>query len=445
MPAAVPAFVAFHAELQADYPPAFADSAYLLRRIASGERLFGGSAVLRFAVVARAARQSWRRVVEPAPARKVDVLVIHVPDRADYYPLLCPVAAELERRGTLVTQLTPSTGWPQAAPAAWRRAQGNYGQLKRHEARFAARWGLTDEGRLELTTVLRTQAYDAARTASALEASAAKVGVAIHTKLEPGVLTGFRETGVPLLLMQHGVFSGAWPEHDFMGSSLLLAWGPYFSDELASFEGPTPPSTVVGNPRLEGLLVDRSAHGKRGGAVYFGTNYAEDVDRRALRLVAEALRGLDGPPTLYRPHPSEGKEKYQELVADGIIRAEQLATSGDSYDLVSGAGVVLGSQTTLLLEAAAIGVPALQVLPDDVPVDWAKRGLPHASAKEDVGSMVRAALHDGAYAADLVRAARPLTQAMFSEPRGAAMRSARAVEAALTGVSSPTVPGAVRA
>src|SRR5690606_20230267 len=117
---------------------------------------------------------------------------------------------------------------------------------------------------------------------------------------EPGVLTGFREAGVPLLLMQHGVFSGAWPEHDFMGSSMLLAWGPYFCNELASFKGPTPPSTVVGNPRLERLLVQRNALAKRGGAVYFGTNYAEDVDRRALRLVAEALRGLDGPAPLYR-------------------------------------------------------------------------------------------------------------------------------------------------
>lgn len=435
----------FCAELQAEYPPAFADSAYLLRRIASGERLFGGSAIQRFAVAARAARQSWRRVVEPAPERKVDVLVIHVPDRADYYPLLAPVAAELERRGTPVTQLAPSTGWPQTSPSAWRRARALYGQLKRHEARFAARWGLTDEGRLELATVLRSQAYDAARTASALEASAAKVGVAIHTKLEPGVLTGFREAGVPLLLMQHGVFSGAWPEHDFMGSSMLLAWGPYFCNELASFKGPTPPSTVVGNPRLERLLVQRNALAKRGGAVYFGTNYAEDVDRRALRLVAEALRGLDGPAPLYRPHPSEGREKYRELVADGVIRADQLATSGDSYDLVHSAGVVLGSQTTLLLEAAAIGVPAVQVLPDDVPVDWAKRGLPHAATKEDLGSMVRAALHDRAYAAGLVSAARPLTQAMFSEPRGAAMRSARAVEAALTGASSPTVRTAVSA
>lgn len=443
----VPGFAEFHAELVADYAAPFADAAHLLRRLAAGEQLFAPAgargaaraslterAALTWPVLARAARSAWGQARNPDPLGAADVLMMHVPARSDYHALLVPVAAELEKRGTRVAHLAAGGGWHQAAGGAVAAARARYAAARGQEERFARSWGLDDGARRDLRTLLKVQAWDAVITGRALATTGARVGLAIHTNLDPGVLTAFREARVPLLLMQHGVFSGAWPEHDFLGASLLMTWGPYFSAELKKFPGPTPPTTVVGNPRLELLLKARQATGAAAdaGVVYFGTNYDESVDTRALRLAARALAGLPKGLVRYRPHPGESLAKYRALVAEGVVAGEQVVTGADSYDLLPAAGVVVGSQTTLLLEAAAIGVPAVQVLPEAAPVDWAARGLPHASTEGELRRTVATALAAPELAAGLVAAARPLAQSMFAGPRGAALRSARVVEAAIT-------------
>ncbi len=406
MPLSPEAFAAFRRELEADYPPLFADAAFLLQRLREGEAPLGLSAgssprMAPFALEKLALRGQARRPHAP-PA---DVLASFFPGRPDYRDLMAPALAELRRRGQRVVVALPPRrelqgldfgGAPRmalepfAGPARYVAARAAYTRLHPDERRFAQRFGLAGDARAHLSIVLQASCWQHELFYAALRATGARAVFGLHFTLHPGFLGAVRrrraETGAPsVTLIQHGVFSHAWETHDFFGADRVLLWGAAAAEELAAFPGATPPVTLVGHPKLDAMRRAAAARAHSTGAprvLVLGTNGVEAREREAIVLAAEALPETATRQVRFRPHPREPRTTYEALIDRGVLRPGQIEADGDVYDAVLAADLVLGTQTTLLPEAVALGVPAAQLLPERFEVDWARRGLANASSRE---------------------------------------------------------------
>lgn len=471
--------------LARDYPTAFSDAAHLLFRLTLGERLHPGKRatvpVAGLLHEKRAVTALRRRLTSGANIRRAEVLLVLKPDREDYYELLAAPAEQLVSRGhdvavvalarnsafthshneTLSSDELPQSAhgalqlmdWQDLGLASYPQAKRRYRTLRGSAARFSAAHELSGSAHRELQLTLSAYASDEAVMQLLLERTGAKLAVGIHAVLNPGILGALRSRRsagypVPWVLIQHGVFSGDWPEHDFFGADLLLTWGQYFSDELARYPGEAPPTRVVGRPGLELLLNKRrerrSTEAAGRGAdrctrvVFFGTNGPPQMTRSALALVSEALGEVEGVNVSYRPHPAEPIASYQQFVASGAINPQQLALSEPLEELLLNADLVLGTQTTLLPEAAAIGIPALQVETGQSQMRWGESGFPQATSVEDLRRQVIVFSQDPDGPKRLLARSSELTATMFAQVGNGAAHCATVIEELL---EAPPQPG----
>lgn len=468
----------FYAELEAHYPASFVDAGHLLRRAVEGEDLYQldarrSSFLMRWFLESRALKLLRdRRVVDRRPhstparqarATSYDVLGLLLPARRDYTVLIAPSLQELRRRGRRVAVIAENAAsldprllkgldvfsleeW--ATLRTYRLARARYGRLAVDRVRLERLYDLGQPERRNVALTLQAQAWQQQAFAALLAALEPRAIVGLQFTLFPGVATALREHrsaggATFVFLIQHGVFSGAWPEHDFRGADLLLTWGRYFSDELASFPGPHPPSAVVGHPRLEELANSMPTTRESGSdaaypdasrryrILYLGTNGVEADDTAAVQLVARSLSDTERLDVRYRPHPNEPMRKYEELVASGQLRAEQVVRDSDSYHELLQADLVLGTQTTMLPEALALGIPAIQVCPERFKVDWHMHGMASASEPIALERLVRAVLSEPEVRRSLLEAGKTLADRMFSDPRGVTERLASTIESRL--------------
>jgi len=437
-----------------------------VERILHGEDIYGLDASLR-GVLAPGAL-AWRalRSRGPAPATidDTEILVLYLPSRRDYAELLGPPTAELVRRGRRVRVVVPGRrGRPDAAfggaevlplerfgsAGAYRAARRALRELEPELRRFANDFGLTPQQRRQLGLCMQAYAWERELFTAALARTGAEAVFGLHFTLNPGLLGAVaarrRASGrpLPVALLQHGVFSHGWADHDFHGADLVLTWGTYFDRELAAFQGATPAARAVGNPRFERLAAGRAERPPRDRprVLYIGTNGEEAADRAAFELVAEALAPQAGLEVLFRPHPDEPREKYAALVAAGTIRADAIRDGGRAHDLLGEVDLVVGTQSTLLLEGIAMGVPGIQVLPERFEVDWARRGLPAVSDAAGLRELVAAFLHEPEAG---LAAAGPLVRDMFGGTGAASTAAAAAAAGAAAGALEDLLDGARR-
>jgi hypothetical protein len=436
-------FAAFADELAAGYPPAFAHLAWQLYRLTRGDSPVGPLRARQRAFAPFTLEYLFAAPRPPLPEdRRADVLVTFFPARPDYAGLLAPVAAELTRRGVAVGTLLPTEsadpGLPgpalrlgsYAGPRAYAAARARWAVLTGHARRFAARHGLDAEGRAALALLLHNYAWQEATSRAALEDVRPRVVLGLHFMTDPGLRAGVETTRARprprVVLLQHGLFSGEWPTHDFHGADLVMLWGEASREELARFPDP-PAAVVVGNPRLAGAgRVGPATVDDAPVVLVAGTNGDPEVSRRALSTALGALRELPGVRVRVRPHPREPRSVYEGARADGLLTDDMLDASPDPYDAVRGASVVVGTFSTLLPEAIALGVPAVQVVEDGADLWWTG-GMAAAASPADLRAVVARLVSDEAYRADVLAREAPTARAAFGEPARAASLAADAV------------------
>lgn len=440
-------FQAFRERLASAYPPAFAHLAWQLYRLTRGEQVVGPIRARHRALAPLALEYLFARRRPPLPpARRADVLVAFFPFRPDYAGLLAPVAEELARRGASVATLlppeAPDPGLPgpalslaaYAGPRAYAHARRRWAALAGHVRRFAAEHGLDAARRTALRLLAQSYLWQEAATLTALADVRPRALLGLHLMTDPGVMGGValhRASGARLrvVLLQHGLFSGDWPTHDFHGADLVMLWGEASREELARFPD-APPAVVVGNPRLAALGLGAGAEGPAPGGpatvLVAGTNGDPEVGRRALLTALEALRGLGGVRVRVRPHPREPRAAYEEAARTGLLPPGALDASPDPYAAVRAASVVVGTASTLLPEAVALGVPVVQVL-DGGERTWWSGGLAAASTPGDLRALVSRLVSDAAYRAEVLAGEAVTARAAFGDPAGAAALAAEAV------------------
>lgn len=448
-------YFAFQQRIEHRYPEAFTDAAWQLHRIITGSPESRVTpwrrALLPFGLVKLALRGQLRL----PEAELSDVLVTFFPARSDYWDLLAPAVEEASRRGARVSVALPPvvSSAPQplgSAPAFKLSSFASpllYGLARRREASlraplsdFVNEFGLDAEQRASALLLLQAYSWQLELLAAALRSIKPAVVLGIHFMLNPGFVGALREAGrrgsrTPTLLLQHGVFSHTWETHDFIGADKVLVWGARAAAELDLFPGVKPQAKVVGNPRLEVLaaLAKRVEPGSRQTLLVLGTNDTATPERQrdALRMVAEALPTTAARSVLYRPHPSEPREPYDELIASGAISEAQVQRAGTVHEALLRADLVVGTTSTTMLEAITLGVPAIQVLPERFEVDWHTAGMITASTPEQLTELALAILSSATSRSAALELERSLARDLLGEPAGAAKRIADAVLAEL--------------
>jgi hypothetical protein len=316
------------------------------------------------------------------------------------------------------------------------RARSAYSRLRPYRGQFAKMFQLAAEQRANLSVELQAYCWQRELFTKALESSNARVVFGLHFMTHPGVRGAIRSHGAYTFFMQHGLFSGAWPTHDFHGADQVLLWSSRAAEELNRFRTPLPTAVITGNPKLEALIpaTDYSAGSARNTAsqrqrvLVLGTNGDTDRDVRALRLAASALPDTDFRQVTFRPHPAEPKERYYSMVSEGLIRADQLDSTPDVYTSLQSVDVVLGTQSTLLIEAAAIAIPVVQLLPELFEQDWSRYGMPSASTPEKLTAILDQLRSEPAAAQRALQSLHKLVDGLIGNVNGAAERAADAIE-----------------
>lgn len=313
-----------------------------------------------------------------------EVLVPFTPYREDQEPFVFPVLERLTAQGIHTTLLLPRT----APGRAVQRAPNGVEVLREHELADWRTYRSTrrnqtgirsrldrlaevvplDRGRRARTRKLFARFYWQRALFDRLLTNADPdlvYGLYVGTA-RPGYLAALRDRPTDerpeLVLLQHGVITPRSPP-DFRGADRILAWGTHQARFLKrwSLIDP-PPIEIVGNPKvdqLRGRVPPPSLEDDQDLTVLFISNpdivQGEDVNRRALEIFNEAAKSANGWTPRYRPHPFESLDKFPPDPGSNRIDRSKLP------DALETADVVIGRESTALLEAVATGRPAIQV------------------------------------------------------------------------------------
>lgn len=260
----------------------------------------------------------------------------------------------------------------------------------------------------------------------------------IHYMLNPGYLAAIDEAKVrgcrfKNILVQHGVFSEAG-FHDFKGADHVILWGKYFETVLQNIDNvPIPPSRVIGNPKLEVQLSrlqrKQKAQSKSGEkTILFAstpdTALSGDGNAKALQLFVHTVNNLGQQRIIYKLHPSEDRRPYDHYAQKGLIELGQVVENVSIYDLIDMADVVVGTQSTVLPEAIALGRPVIQLLPDRCQTDWLQYGLMVASTERELCEQIRLTTECPDHRELVLQNEQKLARAMFGNLEGSSRRIA---------------------
>jgi len=197
---------------------------------------------------------------------------------------------------------------------------------------------------------------------------------------------------IPVIEMQHGIF-GAWhiaynfpakviPEYC---AKYFFSYGEYYRSFLVNLFGDnifTVGSFMLDNTLLKFQNKKRKISSK---ILIISTINNEDLIKIAIDLVAKArIKGLS---VVYRLHPEENDNINSLLVNSGIEIRYPLLES--VYESLGDCVCVLGQNSTVLYEAAALGILALQL--NGIHAD--KHPFPIINNPEDIFFLINSKMH----------------------------------------------------
>jgi UDP-N-acetylglucosamine 2-epimerase len=245
----------------------------------------------------------------------------------------------------------------------------------------------------------------------------------LHFVLHPGYLYAVNDLAeeIPIVLVQHGHIGGlrALGFHDFRGAENVILWGRREQEELESRDNiPVPLSIVVGNPKLayiKNQLDESATKSNRVNVLYVssaGGAASLQQSRRALQIFNKALTNLEQVSIEYRPHPLEDVQNFPEESMGSDVSKEDIVSAPGVYEHLTRADIIVGTQSTVLLEAVALGVPVIQLLPEQATTDW-DPGIVGANSVGRLTEEIRDILDDDAYRDQLIRQEQEYVKGIF--------------------------------
>lgn len=229
-----------------------------------------------------------------------------------------------------------------------------------------------------------------------------------------------RRRGITSVGLQHGFIYRHWlnylhepdemlagaPDHGFPRPDLTLLFDGYSAEHLAA-AGHFPPGSceVAGSPRLDALVaatrelpaetVARARHdaGASGSEalVLVVTKFREA--KHVLPALIAAARGMKDLQVAIKTHPAETPDVYAAL-ADGASKVRVLPASAPLAPLLAAARAVVTVNSTVALDAAVLGVPALVLgLPNNLS-PFVDAGAMAGAADDEVGPALSRILYD---------------------------------------------------
>jgi hypothetical protein len=323
----------------------------------------------------------------------------------------------------------------------YRRARKLYGRLTPWLSKLSSVLRFDSERRRRTHILFQNYCMDKEIFADVLAFTRPSVTYGLHFIQNPGYLAAIDEIRAngsfpKKLLIQHGAFA-CEDFHDFKGADCVILWGEHFHGVLSTYRlTPVPDSKVLGNPKLEILpskrkVLSETYHPASGKGIVLFLSTPDcpgaDYNTRALHIFAEcAHKRLGHYRVLYKPHPGENPgSAYRPLFQEGFIMQDQMVDRVSSvYGLIEQADVVVGGHSTVLPEAAALGIPVIQILPAMSGTDWVQQGMLGASTEQELSDRVQAILTNPEYRRTVLAAQQGLAEKMFGTLEGSSERIA---------------------
>lgn len=303
--------------------------------------------------------------------------------------------------------------------------------------RLSCKAGLSSYQVCKLKIFYQSYALDKAAALKALQLLKPRVVLGIHYIRRPGCLDALLslKQRPAIILIQHGFFSPDTMEfHDFKGADSVILWGNYFQQALNKMPEP-PPSLVIGNPKLEQCLEEvrrmeesgklEKENGKtRLLFISSGSPGMNKIYRDSLKIFTQAVKDLSHVEIRYKLHPTESEKTGYLYYESGGGNSGKSILKGGVMELIYKADIIVGSISSSLYEAMAVGKPVVQVLPPDIDSDWNLRGLACASDVESLKALINKLRVDNNFLSLILKAQREFTEDLFEELPGSAERIA---------------------
>jgi hypothetical protein len=241
-----------------------------------------------------------------------------------------------------------------------------------------------------------------------------------------------RRRGIPSVGLQHGFIYRHWlnylhepdemtpdPDHPadagFPRPSMTLLFDAYASAHLLR-SGRFPPDAlaVSGSPRLDALVTAAGAltpdavarAGAEAGAppprdlVLAVAKYKEV--RHVLPRLASAIAAMPGVQLAIKTHPAETPDVYDAVVRQAP-NISVLPAAHPLAPLLRASRAIVTMNSTVALDAAVLGVPALVIgLPNNL-TPFVEAGALAGAAADDIQPVLERLLHDEEFRAELAR------------------------------------------
>ena len=321
-------------------------------------------------------------------------------------------------------------------PLVYYKAKLNYRQLFPEIQKLCQEMQLNKSQSQDTINFFKTFFWDKAYFQKILETTRPSLIYAIHYILHPGYLAAideFKDKGFKLhnIAIQHGALANLG-YHDFKGVDCVILWGEKFKAILDNFaQVPVPPSKIIGNPKLELGLANQKVRKlqftgdkkkQKKIILYASTKTSNELlDAGALNIFAGVVSSCPEWNVLYKLHPADNIFNFQILIEQKIIQNRQIIVDKNTsiYTLINQADVVVGTVSTVLVEAIALGKPVIQMLPELCNNDWADNGVEFASNKNDLRERLSCILNNCEYRNIVLQKQQKLAKAIFNKLEGA--------------------------
>lgn len=259
-----------------------------------------------------------------------------------------------------------------------------------------------------------------------------------------------RRRGVPSAGLQHGFIYRHWlnylheademrpdpsnsDDRGFPRPALTLLFDKYAAQHLEHAGGFPPESlAVTGSARLERLVAaaasDKSVAEEP--FVLVVTKYREA--KGILPALADAAAGLEGVRLVIKTHPAETPDVYASIAA-GRSHVRVLPASAPLAPLLRTCRAVVTVNSTVALDAAVLGVPALVIdLPNNLSPFVEAGMLAGADRPDGIGPMLRKVLYDSEFRHQLAGAREGFLERYGMFPLGRAAEQTAAAILQLT-------------
>lgn len=348
--------------------------------------------------------------------QQVDVMVTLLPYRETYKELLYPIVKILNQTNVPVGVFTPSKESDLEIPTdvrcvisqhdmitseVYKQARDCFDNLKTDINTISTELSLNKVLSSITTDFFRRMIWDKMVFSEILRRITPKVVFGLHFVSKPGYLAAIQDmeplNRPKLVLMQHGsLFNQRYL--DFKGSDQVILWGNYFKNYLPNHPHlPKPAIKVIGHPNLNTLLKSanlcQTNKSTRVPTIVFMAENDEPASKKrtsqAREIFVSTIGQVQSYIGIYKSHPSPiGIANSKALFALGKLGKCRLDTKSMPAEILPKADLIVGTSSTILLEAMALGIPVIQLLPEEMSSFWKNINLVNASTVNELIKLI---------------------------------------------------------